>query len=272
METNKHKLNKYSSSPEQVKRWLVAYKQAKAVLGAVHRPPSPPEETESLLTLMRGVYAKKPIKKGIKIKRGDVFFAMPPTEGALISGKWREGIVANKSYKVNEALNKKLADYELSKEQIINEIMLQVKGMLNDARINIDKSSKIDISHHYGLDRFREFGAVIIDVINREYCKKLLIQLPRQKHPYHFHKKKEETFQIIYGDLEVEKNGTPYYLRTGDLFLVEPNSWHKFSTLDGVIFEEISTTHYNDDSFYQDDYIANLPREKRKTNVENWEL
>ena len=272
METNKHKLNKYSSSPEQVKRWLVAYKQAKAVLGAVHRPPSPPEETESLLTLMRGVYAKKPIKKGIKIKRGNVFFAMPPTEGALISGKWREGIVANKSYKVNEALNKKLADYELSKEQIINEIMLQVKGMLNDARINIDKSSKIDISHHYGLDRFREFGAVIIDVINREYCKKLLIQLPRQKHPYHFHKKKEETFQIIYGDLEVEKNGTPYYLRTGDLFLVEPNSWHKFSTLDGVIFEEISTTHYNDDSFYQDDYIANLPREKRKTNVENWEL
>ena len=44
------------------------------------------------------------------------------------------------------------------------------------------------------------------------------------------------------------------------MFLVEPGNWHKFSTLDGVIFEEVSTTHYNDDSFYQDEYIANLPK------------
>ena len=113
---------------------------------------------------------------------------------------------------------------------------------------------------------------VIIDVINREYCKKLIIQLPRQKHPYHFHKKKEETFQILHGDLEIQKNGDPTYLKEGDIFLVEPGAWHKFSTLDGVIFEEISTTHYNNDSFYQDEYIHNLPREKRKSVVEHLEL
>jgi len=269
LETDKHKLNKYSSTPERVKRWLTAYKDSKIALGAIHRPPSPEEETKSLLTLMRGVYVKKSIKSGAKIKRSDVFFAMPPTNGGLISGQWREGIVANKSYKPNEALNAELANYDLPKEQIINDIMLQVKGMLNDARISIGNKSKIEISHHFGLNRFREFGAVIIDVINRKYCKKLIIQLPRQKHPYHFHKKKEETFQILSGDLEVEKNGNPFYLKEGDLFLVEPGQWHKFSTLDGVIFEEISTTHYNNDSFYQDEYIASLPREKRKTIIEN---
>jgi len=272
METKKHKLNKYSSSPIQVKKWLEAYKKVKTVLGSIHRAPSPPEEKDALLTLMRGVYARKTINKGDKIKRSDVFFAMPPTNGGLISGQWRKNLSANKKYEANEPLNKEIVDNKLTEKQIINEIMLQVKGMLNDARINIGKGSKIEISHHYGLNRFREFGVVIIDVINREYCKKLLVQLPRQKHPYHFHKKKEETFQILYGDLEVEKDGNPYHLKTGDLFLVEPNNWHKFSTLDGVIFEEISTTHYNDDSFYQDEYIANLSREMRKTVVKNWEL
>jgi len=39
-----------------------------------------------------------------------------------------------------------------------------------------------------------------------------------------------------------------------------------------VIFEEISTTHYNDDSFYEDPSIASKTREERKTIVENWKL
>jgi len=272
LETEKHKLNKYSSTPEQVKTWLESYQQAKTKLGSSHRSPATEKEKGSLLSLMRGVYANKSIKKGSTIKRSDVFFAMPPTKGGIISGRWREGIIADKTYHKNQALNVELADYQMSDSQIINEIMLFVKGMLNQAKINIGANSRVELSHHYGLRRFREFGAVIIDIINREYCKKLIIQLPRQKHPYHFHKKKEETFQILYGDLEVEKNGNPVYLKNGDIFLVEPGDWHKFSTLDGVIFEEISTTHYNNDSFYQDEYILNLPREKRKSVIDHWEL
>jgi N-acetylneuraminate synthase len=100
----------------------------------------------------------------------------------------------------------------------------------------------------------------------------LLIQLPRQKHPYHRHERKEETFQVLFGELEVEKNGQPIKLCAGDTFLVEPGAWHKFSTLDGVIFEEISTTHFNDDSFYEDPLIAAMARSDRKTLVTNWKL
>jgi N-acetylneuraminate synthase len=107
-------------------------------------------------------------------------------------------------------------------------------------------------------------------VINRKYCKKLIIQLPRQKHPYHFHKKKEETFQLLYGDLEVELDGTRIQPQVGDTILVKPGEWHKFHTLHGAIFEEISTTHYNDDSLYEDERIARLPREARKTVIPNW--
>ena len=94
--------------------------------------------------------------------------------------------------------------------------------------------------------------------------------MPRQKHPYHFHKKKEETFQLLAGDLEVVLDGEKYSLHPGDIFLVNTNSWHKFHTLDGAIFEEVSSTHYNDDSYYEDPNIARMTREERKTNVDDW--
>ena len=134
------------------------------------------------------------------------------------------------------------------------------------------KDSSIELSHHYGLERFREFGAVIMDCINRKYCKKLIIQLPRQKHPYHFHKTKEETFQLLYGDMEVELEGKRIKLQAGDTVLVKPGQWHKFHTLGGAIFEEVSTTHFNNDSFYEDERIAKLPRKARKTVISNWNV
>ena len=121
-----------------------------------------------------------------------------------------------------------------------------------------------------GLRRFREYGAVIITCINRSYAKKLVLQLPRQKHPYHFHKQKEETFQLLDGDLEIVKEGARQTMHPGDIFLVEPNEWHKFHTLDGCIFEEVSTTHFNNDSFYEDPPIASMERDQRKTKVDNW--
>jgi sialic acid synthase SpsE/mannose-6-phosphate isomerase-like protein (cupin superfamily) len=270
--TDKYKLNKYSSTPNQIKKWIIAYKEAVESCGAVHRPPAPPQETESLLSLMRGVFAKKKIKKGQKLTQKDVFFAMPAVDECLTSGNWHNGLTADKDYKPNEKISGKIVEQDTSDQQIINKIMLQAKGLLHDARIYVGKASKITISHHYGLHRFREFGAVLIDIVNREYCKKLIIQLPRQKHPYHYHKKKEETFQILFGEMEVEKEGNPTRLYPGDLFLVEAGQWHKFSTLDGVVFEEISTTHFNNDSYYQDEMIARLKNESRKTEVPNWEI
>ena len=273
MQSDIKALNAYSSEPKHVKKWIEAYQAAVANCGSVNRPPYLEEERDSLLSLKRGVYCSKTIKKGDIISSEDIFYAIPLNlEKGFDAGKWRDGLVADKDYKKNDLLNKNiLTKSELAESEIINNIMLQVRGMLNDARIKIGKHSDIEISHHYGLARFREFGAVIVDIINRQYCKKLIIQLPRQKHPYHFHKKKEETFQILYGDLEVEIDGQSSSLAQGDIATVEKNKWHKFHTLNGVIFEEISTTHFNDDSFYEDDGISSLKREDRKTIVKNWE-
>ena len=271
IQTEKHKLNAYSSTPEQVRARIDACLDARAICGGEERAPAPVDEKKSLQSLMRGVYAKRDLQKGRLVKRDDVFFAMPLQDSQLNSGQWFDGIVADRDYSVNQALEVRLAKHETPPHELIYRIMLQVKGMLNQARIYIGKDSSIEISHHYGLERFREFGCVIINCINRDYCKKLIVQLPRQKHPYHYHEQKEETFQLLYGDLEVEADGHRTRLQLGDTFLVAPGVWHKFHTLDGAIFEEVSTTHYNTDSFYEDASISSRPREARKTAIPNWE-
>lgn len=270
METEKHKLNKYSSRPEQIAEWLAAYNETVRSCGGERRSPAAPDEIASLRSLMRGVYARGAVQQGQKLSRDRVYFAMPLQEGQLVSGDWFDGIAADRAYAADQPVGEAAAASPIPPEETIYRIMLQVKGMLNEARVEIGRESSVELSHHYGLERFREFGATIIDVINRRYCKKLIILLPRQKHPYHYHQVKEETFQLLHGDLELEIEGRRTQARPGDTILVEPGRWHKFHTLGGAIFEEVSTTHFNNDSYYEDKRIARLPRETRKTMIPNW--
>ena len=204
IQTDEYQLNDYSSTPDRVRAWMLAQKKAIEICGSPKRPPASPQEAESLRLLKRGVFAKAKIVKGEEITRDQVFFAMPSMEGYLTTTGWRERIVADRDYTENEPLLESLVKTDRSEDEYIYQIILQLKGMLMDARIQLRPESTIELSHHYGLKKFREFGAIIIDVINREYCKKLIVLLPRQKHPYHYHKLKEETFQVLYGSMEVE--------------------------------------------------------------------
>ena len=265
IETADYKLNAYSSRPDQIASWIQAYNETVKACGGEEPSPVTPREMKSLYSLMRGVFAKKEIEKGRILNREDVFFAMPLLDGKLRSGMWRDGVVADKDYCANEPIIAGIINLKIPKEEMIYRYMLIVKGMLNKANIFLSQDNSIEISHHYGLEKFREFGVVIINCINRSYCKKLMVQLPRQKHPYHYHKKKEESFQLLYGDLEVTLDGKKKNLKPGDIVLVEQNRWHKFHTLDGAVFEEVSSTHYNNDSFYHDEGIIQVAREKRKT-------
>ena len=267
--TKEYSINAYSSTPDQLARWLEAFQKARDMVGAPERAPAPQAERQTLRDLKRGAYARKAIAKGSVIESSDVFFAMPFHEGKMTSGEFRPGQIAKQDYAENEALNP-AASGDAQDDQTVYRIMLQVRGMLNAAGIYINKDAEVEISHHYGLGRFREFGAILVTCINREYAKKLVVQLPRQKHPYHHHQKKEETFQLLAGDVEIIKDGHRFQLRPGDTLLVKPGEWHKFHTLEGCVFEEISSTAFENDSFYEDPSIASLPRETRKTRVENW--
>lgn len=264
------KLNAYSATPEQADRWISAWKQAVVLCGIIERQVSNTEQ-ESLDSLRRGVYALKPIKKGQLLEREQVFFAMPYMEGQLDSGNWKNGILAQADVKAHAPLRINQLSIPYNPEYLVlKEAVHEVKAQLNEARIALNSEFEVEYSHHYGIVRFREYGAVIINCINREYCKKILVQLPGQKHPMHFHPLKEETFQVLYGDLTVSVDGHVRTLVPGEVCLVMPGVWHNFWTENGCVFEEVSTTHYNSDSVYKDAKINKLPRHERKTVVDHW--
>jgi sialic acid synthase SpsE/mannose-6-phosphate isomerase-like protein (cupin superfamily) len=271
VETDTIKLNGYSSTPAQLDAWIGAAQRALALEGDRARPPSSEEEVESLLSLRRGVYARRPIKAGASLAAEDVYFAMPCGEGQLSSGQFKGGIVARDGLAPNQPLC--LSSLEIPHnpdQQVLFTAIHTIKAMLNEARVVLNTEFEAEFSHHYGLAKFKEWGATIISCVNRSYCKKLVIQTPGQRHPSHYHQRKEETFQILHGVLEVEIDGRRRTLLPGDTLLVQQGVWHQFWTDTGVIFEEISTTHFNDDSFYENKEINRLDRSQRKTVVNHW--
>ena len=62
----------------------------------------------------------------------------------------------------------------------------------------------------------------------------------------------------------ISLDGKIKHLQSGDTILIQPGAWHSFWADEDCIFEEISTTHYNNDSFYKDKIINKKMREERK--------
>jgi N-acetylneuraminate synthase len=186
-------------------------------------------------------------------------------------GEWKEGITSRHDLHADESLEWDAIDVppEPVNKTIFTAIH-SIKAMLNEARIALPSDFELEISHHYGMENFNEFGTVIISCINRDYCKKVLVQLPGQKNPLHYHKRKEETFQVLSGVLELEIEDRRKTLHPGDTALVLPGVWHAFWSETGAIFEEVSTTHYNDDSYYADKTLNQVDRSYRKTVVRHW--
>lgn len=264
-------LNAYSSSPAQLARWIQAAGQARQACGHVSRAPAPGAEQDSLRSLQRGVFVNREVKAGEPLGREDVYFAMPCGASQLASGRWQPGICAACDLAKDEPLElPMLVLPPLPEKTVLFQTIHAIKAMLNEACITLPTDFRLEFSHHYGIPRFREIGATIIDCINRAYCKKLIIQLPSQRHPSHYHKNKEESFQVLSGVLQVKIEGRERTLLAGDTLVVPQGVWHEFWTETGVIFEEISTTHYNNDSFYEDRQINQTPRDRRKTVVSHW--
>ena len=267
----KVKLNAYSSTPEQVDRWVGAVLYAQKLCGSTEPRAIPIAEKESINSLRRGVYLKKALTPGTPVTREDVYFALPFTDGQLESGRWKQGIVLNVAAgKDDPLLIEAITVPPMSPTSVLKSAVHDVKALLNEAGVVLNSDFQLEFSHHYGMEKFREVGTMIINCINREYCKKILVQLPGQSHPVHYHKRKEETFQVLWGVLESEVDGHRKTLHPGETALIQPGVWHRFWSETGCVFEEVSTTHYNNDSVYNDRRINDMPREQRKTVAEHW--
>ncbi len=259
-------LNSYSTDVRDVHKWIEAVLNARTICGTGKKF-IPNEELQSMNELARGCYAAREIKTGEVIHREDVFFAMPCSDGQMTSGQFQDGIMASQDYAKNVAI------YEQRKVTLAQDtrsIIHDVKGMLYEAKIVVGPQFELELSHHYGLEHFRHYGATIINIINREYCKKLIVVLPGQQHPDHYHKVKEESFQVLSGTLTLTLDGVTLDVQAGEVVTVERGMHHAFTSKEGCIFEEVSTTHAKNDSYYADEKIAKLDLMQRKTILENW--
>ena len=260
-------LNSYSTDVRDIGGWIEAVLNARKICGEQGVKNISNEELQSMNELARGCYAKKEIKSGDIIRREDVFFAMPCSQGQTTSGMFQPGCTATRDYKPNEAIYERRAPSLIADTR---SIIHDIKGMLYEAKIVLGDQFELELSHHYGLEHFRNYGAAIVNIINREYCKKLIIILPGQKHPDHFHKVKEESFQVLFGTLTLTLDGETREIPAGGVATVERNAHHSFTSVNGCIFEEVSTTHVKNDSFYSDESIANKDLMERKTILETW--
>jgi len=268
--TEKYAVNAYSIAPEQARSWLTAAKNAYIMCGEkMQRVPGTAKERVDLRGLQRGVFAKSDLKQGERVTLANTFLAIPNVDHQIIANdlsKYTQFILQKDLVVGQPIMLDDVAVVNL-RGKVLNYINL-IKNVLLESKVALPRKFELDLSHHYGLDRFLEYGAAIVSIINREYCKKLIILLPNQQHPIHYHQKKEEAFHILFGDLMVHfvDESNPY--QVGDIVVVERGMKHGFSSQNGAIFEEVSTTHYKDDSYYDDTSI--MQNRDRKTSLTLW--
>ncbi|MBU6392008.1 MAG: N-acetylneuraminate synthase family protein, partial [Planctomycetes bacterium] len=268
--TDKYTLNDYSSNPSQVKEWLAAAKETLVMCGVADvRMEISEKERSDLRGLQRGVFAKRRIAKGERINPSNTFFAIPNTDNQVLANdmsKYMEYLAVSDIEEHRPVLMNDVTARNL-RERVL-EIISSISRIVADSRISLPDKVDFELSHHYGIEKFEEWGAAIINCINREYCKKLIILISGQNHPVHHHVKKEETFHVLYGDVTLNLNGIEKEYKAGDMVVVERGVKHSFRSNGGAIFEEISTTHYVGDSYYEDEQI--LKNTNRKTEMTFW--
>lgn len=268
--TEKYALNAYSASPEQFDAWLSAAQYAMTVCGEGNqRFNDNPSEAASLRALQRGVFAKRKIQQGETLSSENVYFAFPPQDGQFTANDWSKytQFVATADIEADDAVapsNSKSADTRAK----VLEIVQKVNQFLKQSQVVVPGSADLDISHHYGLEKFDEVGLTLITVVNRDYCKKLLVTLPGQQHPEQLHKIKEETFHVLYGEVKLLLDDVETLCRPGDVVTVEPGTRHAWMSNTGAVIEEISTTHIINDSYYTDPAI--MANKERKTSLTYW--
>ncbi len=258
-------INDYSVDTKQYENWICNLLESKAILGSVeNRNFNLNLELDALRDLKRGIFVDKDLSKN-KLDNKDVYFAIPSKQNQLLSNDLSKfnGIELKSDIKVDQPVLYDQVNISNTRPEV-EKIRDFIRDELRQYNISIPQSIDLEISHHYGIEKFHEFGTCMLTLVNKDYCKKILYQYPNQKHPEHFHKIKEETFILLEGSLDVYLENDKHRLKKGDILTIERGVKHSFESTTGAIFEEISTEHLSDDSYYTDDSINNNANRKSK--------
>jgi len=258
-ETDSISLNAYSCTKDQYEEMiksLLRFQEAYEGKSTTQK--------EALRNLKRGIYVNKDLTVGHTISEEDLFYAMPCQKGQLDVSQIDSvlGSTVTEEVLTNQSLMESYFNFTMTDQ--VKPICDAVKNILEKTSVHVTPKDKCEISCHYGIENFENYGAFIIDKVNREYCKKIIVMLPNQKHPEHYHIRKEETFELIHGDCLLLIKGRVIELKPGEPFLIARNVPHAFKTSGGCVIEEISTTHHKGDSIYTDPTILRKSVDERK--------
>jgi len=272
VETSEIKKNAYSTSPDQFKKWLRILDEADEILGQSHERYIPSiKESESLRNLQRGVFAKSNLSKKNTLSHKDIYFAFPPSENQLTANDFSK--YSKFTLNSNIEKNEPIFINNVTEENIrpdIRKIVTNICDIINASNLTVPEEVDLEISHHYGIKNFKKFGLSMLTIVNRDYCKKILILLPGQTHPEQYHKNKEETFHVLWGEGLLIIDDEKHSLNAGTVHTILPKQRHYFESKNGIIIEEISSTHFTNDSFYTDKNI--MQNKDRKTLLTHWRI
>lgn len=102
------------------------------------------------------------------------------------------------------------------------------------------------------LNHEKVWGSECWMVNNEEYCGKLLFLKKNHKCSMHYHKLKHETFIVTKGVILMELDGEVFIMSEGDAVEVDRGMKHSFTGITDATILEVSTQHYDDDSFRDD--------------------
>jgi rfaE bifunctional protein nucleotidyltransferase chain/domain len=90
-------------------------------------------------------------------------------------------------------------------------------------------------------------------IVNNElYCGKILCVDEGFRCSYHYHKFKDETFHLLDGKVRMKVEGEESIMLPGDTIRIKPGQRHTFTGLGSSRILEISTQHFESDSYRED--------------------
>lgn len=263
-------LNAYSATPEQVHAWLQSAADALHMCASEQeRYPFTAEEVKTLRALQRGVFVKQDVRPGERVEHSNVFYAIPNTDGQIVANDMSKytDYFATDAIAASGPVSSSNARACDRLRQVYH-IVAEVKKMLKRSKVVVPGQCELEISHHYGIDSFAKYGSTVITVVNREYCKRVIVLLPGQCHPEQWHKQKDETYHILHGEIHLNLDGVEQVKKANDVVIIPRGVKHGFTTRTGTVIEEVSSYYTQGDSFYTDQNIE--ANGSRKTFVTYW--
>lgn len=93
------------------------------------------------------------------------------------------------------------------------------------------------------------WGSELWMVNSKKYCGKILTLKKGFCCSKHYHKLKDEAFFILEGSVKMEINNKTKIMLPGEVVHIPPKTIHRFIGLEDSKIIEISTQHFEDDSY-----------------------